>query len=231
MNEKILIIEDEPQVASFIKKGLEHASYIAEVSANGETGIKKALSKKFDAIIVDLNLPKVHGFDVCKRIRENDERVPILILTAIGTTSSKLKGFEIGADDYLLKPFEFEELLARIKSLLKRNRGTDIPENNILRIADLEMDLKSKIVKREGKIINLTAKEFTLLEYFLRNIGKVITREDIAEKIWDINFDTGTNIIDVYIFYLRNKIEKKFSSKLIHTKFGMGFVMETKDTQ
>lgn len=230
MDEKILIIEDEPQVAAFIKKGLEHNSYVAEISVDGESGIRKALAKKYDAIILDLNLPKVHGFDVCREIRQKDDRIPILILSAVATTTSKLTGFDIGADDYLLKPFEFEELLARIRALIKRSKPQD-PGKNVLKIADLEIDLQNKAVKRAGRLIDLTAKEFTLLEYFMLNPGKVITREAIAEKIWDITFDTGTNIIDVYIFYLRNKIDKHFSPKLIHTRFGRGFVLEVGDKE
>ena len=225
MSEKILIIEDEPQVAFFIKKGLEHNSFQADISVNGDIGIRKALTKTYDAIILDLNLPKVHGFDVCKEIRKRDNHVPILIVSAVATTASKLTGFNIGADDYLLKPFEFDELLARIRVLIKRSKP-NIKTNESLKIADLEMNLQTKIVKRAGEKIDLTVKEFTLLEYFLSNPGKVITREDIAEKIWGITFDTGTNIIDVYVYYLRNKIDKNFTPKLIHTRFGMGFIME-----
>lgn len=225
MEVKILIIEDEPKVASFIKKGLEVNKFQADTAFDGEIGLRKALAKKYDAIILDINLPKVNGFDVCKRIREHNAHVPILMLTALGTTSDKVTGFNLGADDYLVKPFEFDELLARIRALLKRSLS-EIVSDKILKISDLEMDLDSKIVKRAGKKIELTAKEFAFLEYLLRNKGRVLSRTDIAEKIWDITFDTGTNVIDLYIFYLRKKIDKKFTPKLIHTHFGMGYVIK-----
>lgn len=228
MDVKILIIEDEPKVASFIKKGLEVNEFQAETAYDGEIGLRKALAKKYDAIILDINLPKVNGFDVCKHIREHNTRVPILMLTALGTTSDKLTGFNLGADDYLVKPFEFDELLARIRALLKRSQS-EVLTDRLLKVADLEMDLDSKSVKRAGKKIELTAKEFTLLEYLLRNKGRVLSRTDIAEKIWDITFDTGTNVIDLYIFYLRKKIDKNFSPKLIHTHVGMGYVLKEGD--
>jgi DNA-binding response OmpR family regulator len=228
MDIKILIIEDEPKVTSFIKKGLEVNEFKTETAYDGEIGLRKALSKNYDAIILDINLPKINGFDVCKQIRERDTRVPILMLTALGTTSDKVTGFNIGADDYLVKPFEFEELLVRIKALLKRTQP-ELLSDSLLKIADLEMDINSKTVKRAEKKIELTAKEFTLLEYLLRNKGRVLSRTDIAEKIWDITFDTGTNIIDLYIFYLRKKIDKDFSPKLIHTHVGMGYILKEGD--
>jgi DNA-binding response OmpR family regulator len=225
METTILIIEDEVKVASFIKKGLEVNKFKAEIAYDGEIGFRKAVSKKYDTIILDINLPKINGFDLCKQIRERNARVPILMLTALGTTSDKVNGFNLGADDYLVKPFEFEELLVRIGALLKRSQ-TDVLSDGLLKLTDLEMDLNSKIVKRSGKKIELTAKEFTLLEYMLRNKGRVLSRADIAEKIWDITFDTGTNIIDLYIFYLRKKIDKEFSPKLIHTQVGMGYILK-----
>ncbi len=228
MNAKILIIEDEPKVASFIKKGLEVSAFEVEIAQDGEAGLQKSLSKKYDILILDINLPKVNGFDICKQVREHNATVSILMLTALGTTSDKLKGFNLGADDYLVKPFEFDELLARIRALLKRSQSKIISES-VLKISDLEMDMKSKTVKRASKKIELTAKEFTLLEYLLRNKGRVLSRADIAEKIWDINFDTGTNIIDLYIFYLRKKIDKNFSQKLIHTQIGMGYILKEGD--
>lgn len=228
MDSKILIIEDELKVASFIKKGLEVNNFQAETAFDGEIGLRKAFANKYDAIILDINLPKVNGFDVCKQIREHDLQTPILMLTALGATSDKISGFNLGADDYLLKPFEFDELLARIRALLKRSHS-EVMSTNVLKIIDLEMDLNSKTVKRAGKKIELTAKEFTLLEYLLRNKGRVLSRTDIAEKIWDITFDTGTNIIDLYIFYLRKKIDKNFSPKLIHTMVGMGYMLKEGD--
>ncbi len=225
MDIKILIIEDEPKVTSFIKKGLDVNNFQTETAYDGEIGVRKATSKKYDLIILDINLPKINGFDVCKLIREHDTRVPILMLTALGTTSDKVNGLSIGADDYLVKPFEFEELLARIRVLLKRSQS-EILSGNILKVADLEMDTSSKTIKRAGKKIDLTAKEFMLLEYLMRNKGRLLSRSDIAEKIWDITFDTGTNIIDLYIFYLRKKVDKNFSPKLIHTQVGMGYVLK-----
>ena len=225
MEVQILIIEDEPKVASFIKKGLEVNAFKVETAFDGEIGLRKAFSKKYDAIILDINLPKINGFDVCNQIRERNAHIPILMLTALGTTADKVTGFNIGADDYLVKPFEFEELLVRIRALLKRTQF-EVLSDNLLKVADLEMDLNSKTVKRAERKIELTAKEFTLLEYLLRNKGRVLSRTDIAEKIWDITFDTGTNIIDLYIFYLRKKIDRNFSPKLIHTQVGMGYILK-----
>lgn len=226
MNEaKILIIEDEPKVASFIKKGLEENQYEAEIAYDGTIGIKQALQNKYNAIILDINLPLINGYEVCKRIREHNTNIPILMLTALGTTEDKLTGFDCGADDYLLKPFEFRELLARIKALLKRYNTTK-SVGNVLNIADLELNTDTKIVKRNNIAIDLTAKEFTLLEYLMRNRGRVISRSELAEKIWDITFDTGTNVIDVYINFLRKKIDKDHLNKLIHTHIGMGYILK-----
>ncbi len=229
METTILIIEDEPRVASFIKKGLEVNNFDVDIAYDGESGVEKAIAKKYDLILLDISLPGIDGFEVCMQIRETHTLIPILMLTALGTTANKVLGFNLGADDYLLKPFEFAELLVRIKALMKRNQAG--PADNVLRIANLEMDIKSKSVKRAGQKINLTQKEFMLLEYLLRNKEVVLSRESIAEKIWDITFDTGTNIIDLYIYYLRKKIDKNFSPKLIHTIIGMGYVLKTEDEQ
>jgi len=223
---RILIIEDEQKVAAFICKGLEEERYEAETAFDGLTGKQKALDGKFDLIILDLMLPKMNGFEVCKAIRNDGVTIPILMLTALGTTEDKLDGFDVGADDYLLKPFEFKELLARIKALLKRTSAST-SHDNILSIADLEMNLDAKTVKRGGQNIELTLKEFQLLEYFIRNKGKVLSRFQIAQKVWDLSFDTGTNVIDVYINFLRNKIDKKYKPKLIHTIVGMGYVLKS----
>jgi DNA-binding response OmpR family regulator len=170
----------------------------------------------------------MNGFDLCKEIRKFDNRIPIIMLTALSGTDNKIMGFDSGADDYLVKPFEFRELIARIKALLKRN-DVGYFFNSILKIADLEMNTDSKIVKRGDDVITLTAKEFALLEYLLRNQNKVISRVDIAEKIWDINFDTGTNVIDVYINFIRKKIDKNYNVKLLHTVIGMGYVLREGD--
>jgi len=222
---KILIIEDEPKVASFIKKGLEENQYEAQIAYDGAIGIKMALQEKYNAIILDINLPMINGYEVCRKIRQHEPNIPILMLTALGTTEDKLTGFDSGADDYLVKPFEFRELLARIKALLKRNNPVN-SVGNILYIADLVLNTDSKIVKRQNIKIDLTAKEFTLLEYLMRHRGRVISRAELAEKIWDITFDTGTNVIDVYINFLRKKIDKEHLNKLIHTHIGMGYVLK-----
>ncbi|HKR03008.1 MAG TPA: response regulator transcription factor [Bacteroidia bacterium] len=224
--QKILIIEDEQKVASFISKGLEEYGYITEIAPDGLTGKNKAKKEKFELILLDINLPELNGLNVCKEIRYYTPNIPILMLTALGTTEDKLSGFEAGADDYLIKPFEFKELLARIKALLKRAGG--MQQENILTIADLKINLDAKTVTRAEKKIELTAKEFQLLEFLIRNKGKVLSRAQIAEKVWEINFDSGTNVIDVYINFLRNEIDKNFEPKLIHTVVGMGYVMKIK---
>lgn len=223
--QKILIVEDEQKVAGFIKRGLDEQSFSTEVAFDGLIGKKKAFSNTFDLIILDINLPLLNGFELCKEIRLVNTKVPVLMLTAMGTTDDKLTGFDSGADDYLVKPFEFRELLARIKALLKRAQGTSL-SGNILSVADLEMNIESKVVKRAGRKIDLTAKEFHLLEYLIKNKGRVVSRVDIAEKIWEITFDTGTNIIDVYVNFLRKKIDKDFTPKLIHTQIGMGYILK-----
>jgi two-component system copper resistance phosphate regulon response regulator CusR len=222
---KILIVEDEPKVASFIKKGLEEQSYLVEQAFDGIIGKSMALSNTYDVIILDVNLPGMNGFELSKIIRESDIKTPILMLTALGTTDDKLTGFDAGADDYLVKPFEFRELLARIKALYKRTNENQTSAK-ILKVADLELNLDEKIAIRGGKKIDLTAKEFGLLEYFIRNKGKVVSRVDIAEKVWEINFDTGTNVIDVYVNFLRKKVDKEFEKKLINTVVGMGYILK-----
>lgn len=221
---KILIVEDEPKVAGFVKKGLEENDFKAEIAYDGLIGLKMFQQTFYQAIILDVNLPIINGFELCKEIRKINSRIPILMLTAMSGTDNKVMGFESGADDYLVKPFEFRELIVRIRALLKRSER-QIDTSVVLKIADLELNTDTKIVKRGNDNIDLTAKEFLLLEYFLRNQGRVISRVDIAEKIWDINFDTGTNIIDVYVNFIRKKIDKHYSPKLIHTVIGMGYVL------
>jgi DNA-binding response OmpR family regulator len=224
---KILIVEDEPKVASFIKKGLEVNNFETSIAHDGQLALRKLSDHIFDLVILDINLPKINGLNVLSQIRDKGLKTPVLLLTALGTTRDKVTGFELGADDYLVKPFEFEELLARIKALIKRASSESRLEK-ILRVADLEMHVESKRVVRAGHEIELTAKEFMLLEFLMRNKGKVLSRGDIAQKIWDISFDTGTNVIDLYIFYLRKKIDKNFNPKLIHTQIGMGYVLKEK---
>jgi len=221
----ILVVEDEPKVAVFIKKGLEENNYSASLSYNGQHGVEMALSRKFDAIILDLNLPLVNGYEVCRKIRERNPVIPILILTALSTTDDKITGFDNGADDYLVKPFEFRELMARIKALINRSQRNGKSEK-VFRVNDLELHAETKKVLRCNQLIDLTAKEFALLQLLMQNEGKVITRSEIAEKIWEINFDTGTNVIDVYINFLRKKIDKNHPVKLIHTYIGMGYALK-----
>lgn len=220
---KILLVEDEVKVASFIRQGLREQAYTVDVAHNGLKGLKMAKSSRYDLIILDLVLPLLDGIEVCKKIRDNDKEVKILMLTALGTLEDKLAGFDVGADDYLIKPFEFLELLARVKSLTKRKTEDDGPHQLV--ISDLVLDLDSKQLTRGGQIIELRAKEFAILELLLKNKGKVLSRSEIAERIWDYKFDTGTNVIDVYINFLRKKIDKDFDKKLIHTLIGMGYVL------
>jgi two-component system copper resistance phosphate regulon response regulator CusR len=221
---RILLVEDEVKVANTIKAGLEENEYEVFVAYDGNAGKRLFLNKNFEMVILDINLPQINGYELCKIIREKDSKVPVLMLTALSTTDDKLSGFESGADDYLVKPFEFRELLARIKVLLKRSNLLNAEKK--LKVLDLEMDLESKEVKRAGKLISLTAKEFSLLEYFIRNTGKVISKTEISNKIWDIHFDTGTNVIEVYVNFLRKKIDKDFDVKLLHTRTGMGYVLK-----
>jgi len=219
---KILLVEDEPKVVEFIKKGLEEKGYEMEVAYDGQMGERLALKGKYDLIILDVILPYLNGYDLCKRIREKGLQIPILMLTALGTTEDKISGFDAGADDYLVKPFEFAELLARIKALSKRSSGL-IQTSNLVKVADLELDLDKKSARRGDRSIELTAKEFALLEFLMTNKGKVVSRSEIAEKVWDITFDTGTNVVDVYINILRKKIDRDFEHKLIHTRIGLGY--------
>jgi two-component system, OmpR family, copper resistance phosphate regulon response regulator CusR len=221
----ILVVEDEPKVASFLKLGLGESGYSVEIAGDGATGFKTFQSGKFDLVILDINLPDVSGMEVCREIRKTSERIPVLMLTALGTTKDKIAGFNAGADDYLVKPFEFKELLARIRALLKRSSFFE-KENRILKFHDLEMNLDTLEVTRDRKKIDLTQKEFALLEYLLRNNGRVISRTEITEKVWDISFNTGTNIIDVYINFLRKKIDRDFKTRLIHTHSGVGYILK-----
>lgn len=228
-NLKILIVEDESRVLQFIKQGLEENGFEVDFAYDGECGRKLALSKKYDVIILDIIIPQLNGLELCKKIREIDTATKILMLTALGTLNDKLEGFEAGADDYLVKPFDFPELLARIKSLLKRTFQTadnSQKGDHIIKVADLELNTNTKRVKRGGKEITLTAKEFALLELLALNKNKVLSKVEIAEKIWNITFDSGTNVIEVYINFLRKKIDKDFHVKLLHTLIGMGYTLK-----
>jgi two-component system copper resistance phosphate regulon response regulator CusR len=220
----ILVIEDEPNVAAFIRKGLQEQSFEVDVAYDGATGRSLALQKDYSLLILDVILPNSNGLDVCRDIRRQNQTVPILMLTALGTTDDVVTGLDAGADDYLAKPFKFKELLARVRALTRRNHHT--PQSKVLTLADLEVNLDTKTVTRAGRSISLTAKEFALLEYFLRNHGKVLSRLDLLENVWELNFDLSSNVVEVYVNYLRNKIDKDFDLKLIRTVIGMGYVMK-----
>jgi DNA-binding response OmpR family regulator len=223
---KILVIEDEQKIADTLKTGLTENGYYVEVAYDGKIGERLFQSHNFNLVILDINLPGINGYELCKMIRARNTDIPVIMLTSFSTLNDKIEGYDAGADDYIVKPFEFRELLVKIRVLLKRTMTQHIPVGNVLQADDLSMNLDSKEVKRGGDIINLTAKEFQLLEYLLRNKNRVVSRADIAINVWDIDFDTNTNVIDVYISYLRNKIDKPYSPKLIQTYVGMGYILK-----
>ena len=224
----ILIVEDELRLAEILQKQLQESGFKADVANDGYVGKRMIENAEYDLVVLDINLPLMNGYELCKEIRKKNSKIPIIMLTALGTSENKLIGFEAGADDYVLKPFDFRELLARINVFLKR-KNVVIPESRKLSIADFEMDLDRKTATRAGKKIDLTSKEFALMETFLLNKNKLLSREFIIEKVWDLDFETGTNIIDVYVNYLRKKIDKNFEPKIIHTKFGFGFYCSEKE--
>ena len=223
---KILVVEDEPSISNFIKKGLEENGFEVTQAFDGEMGVRLAQHTAFSVIILDLVLPGLNGLEVCQKFRrELGIQTPVLMLTALSETDDVVTGLEAGADDYLGKPFKFKELLARVRALARRTSAQQ-PPANLLLVADLEIDLDRKTVHRAGHEIKLTAKEFFLLEYLVRNKNRVLSRVDILESVWDINFDLGTNVVDVYMNYLRNKVDKPFDQKLIQTVVGMGYVLK-----
>jgi two-component system, OmpR family, copper resistance phosphate regulon response regulator CusR len=224
----ILIVEDERRLAEILKKQLEEFGFNAEIAFDGYVGKQLIEKNKYNLIILDINLPLINGYDLCKEIRKTNNKIPIIMLTAFGTPDNKIAGFDAGADDYIVKPFDFRELLARVNVFLRRSDSNILPSKKI-GVADLEMDLNTKTVIRANKKIDLTAKESLLLETFLKNKDILLTREFIIEKVWGIEFDPSTNIIDVYVNYLRKKIDKDFEPKLIHTKFGFGFYCSDKE--
>jgi len=220
---KVLLVEDDPKISTFIKIGLESNNYIVDSAYDGTMGQKLATSKSYEVIILDVVIPGISGFQLCKNIRQNNILTPVIMLTSLDTVDDKITGFDCGADDYLIKPFSFRELLARIKALSRRNRDAFV--SPVLQILDLELDSISRRVKRAGKEIKLTPTEYKILELLMNNKGKVFERIDMAEKIWGVSFNTGTNVIDVHINSLRKKIDKDFSQKLIQTKIGFGYVI------
>jgi len=222
---RILLVEDEKNVAAFIKKGLEEETYTVDIAEDGHEGLLMATSNDFDIIILDIMLPGINGIELCKSLRGKGIKNPILMLTAIDSVESKVKGLESGADDYLTKPFAFSELLARIKALLRRT--PDIVSE--LSLDDLRIDLLARRVFRGEKEISLTQKEFLLLEYLLRNKGRVLSRTQIIENIWGYDFEPGTNIVDVHIRSLREKLDTGFNKKLIHTVRGAGYILKVED--
>jgi len=224
---KILVIEDESRVAELLKRGLEESGHLVEIAVNVSDGLSTFAKENFDIVISDVILPDDSGFDLCRKIRERNETIPILMLTALGTTDDKLEGFDSGANDYMVKPFDFRELDARINILLKHRANSSEEQ---IKYADLKIDLYKKTVFRGEHPIVLTPKEYNLLLFFVRNPDRVLSRTEIAEKVWNIHFDTGTNFIDVYINYLRKKIDKNFDTKLIHTKSGMGFIFSNESS-
>ncbi len=226
---KILIVEDERKIADTLQVGLIENGYQVQVAYDGGMGLHHFTTGRYNLLILDINLPGISGLEICKKVRQQDSSLPVMMLTSMGTLADKIDGYDVGADDYLVKPFEFKELLLKINVLLKRSKQPAPGKTNVLQVADLEMNLDSKEVMRSNTRINLTAKEFQLLEYFLHNQNKVLSRAEIALHVWGIDFDTNTNIIDVYINYLRNKIDKNFSPRLIHTQTGMGYILKIKE--
>ncbi|MEO7310399.1 MAG: response regulator transcription factor [Chitinophagaceae bacterium] len=223
---RILIIEDEQKIADTLKFGLSENGYDVEVAYDGNLGLRLFRGHRFDLVLLDINLPGMDGYQLCKSIRAINAAIPIIMVTSLGSLDDKVEGYDAGADDYLVKPFEFRELVMKMHVLLKRTMDQQIPVGHLLKAADLEMNLDSKEVTRDGEKINLTAKEFQLLEYLLRNKNRVLSRANIAINVWDVDFDTNTNIIDVYISYIRNKVDKKHDHKLIQTHVGMGYILK-----
>ena len=222
----LLLIEDEPKTVQSLKQGLEENGYAVDVAYDGLMGKQLAMRNSYNLIVSDIIIPGINGVELCRELRKAGNETPILMLTALGTTDDKVLGFDAGADDYLVKPFEFKELLARVRALTKR--GSAVSQTaQIMRFADLEVNMDAKTVHRAEQKIELTAREFNLLVYLIRNQGRVISKAEIAEQVWEIDFDSGTNIIEVYVNYLRKKIDRDFAVKLIHTQFGMGYVLKT----
>ena len=221
---RLLMVEDEPKVARFVTQGLTEEGYAIDVATDGETGLSMALDQVHDLIILDIQLPKKDGLQVIQELRQASVQTPVLLLTVRAAIEDKVLGLDAGADDYLTKPFAFQELVARIRALLRRGIEFAPP---ILQIADLLLDPARRTVTRGDEEIELTTREFTLLDYFMRNPGRVLTRTMIAEHVWDYNFDPGTNVIDVYVNYLRKKIDAGHQPKLLHTVRGAGYVLKT----
>ncbi|MCK5915431.1 MAG: heavy metal response regulator transcription factor [Deltaproteobacteria bacterium] len=223
---KVLVVEDEQKVANFLQKGLREEQFVVDVAYDGLEGESMALENEYDLILLDVMLPGKDGVEILENLRSHKIDVPIIMLTAKDMVVDKLKGFEAGCDDYIPKPFSFEELLARVRAVLRRHSSAG---TNVLNFADLTLDLISHKVIRGGKEIELTAKEYSLMEYLMRNPNRVLTRTMITQHVWDYNFDSFTNVIDVYVNYLRNKVDRGFPQKLIHTVRGVGYILKEGD--
>lgn len=222
---RILLAEDEPNVASTINKGLTEQGYSVAVALDGKTALQLAYSNSFDIMILDIMLPHINGMDLCRQLRQNNILTPILFLTALSTTDNIVAGLDAGADDYLVKPFKFAELEARIKSLYRR-KNLSLQSDEGISIGNIKVNLASKLVTSDKEQINLTSREFRLLEYLLKNKNRVVSRMEILENVWGIDFNMGTNVVDVYINYLRKKIEKDPAQKFIQTVIGMGYMLK-----
>lgn len=222
---RILLIEDEAKTIQSLRQGLEELNWTVDAATDGDAGWRYITENQYDVIVSDIMMPGTDGLEICRRLRAQGQKTPVLLLSALGHTDDKVIGLEAGADDYLSKPFEFREFVARVKALARRPASTVRPEN-ILLFADLEQNLDAKTVRRGGRDLLLTPREFALLEFFMRNPGRVLSKTEIAGKVWDLDFDTGTNVIEVYVNYLRNKVDKGFERKLIQTQFGQGYVLK-----
>lgn len=223
---KVLLIEDEPKMVRSLKKGLEEYMIEVDSAMDGAAGGQMAEANEYDVIISDVMMPEMSGIDMLRQLRRNGNSTPVILLTALGQTDEKVEGFEAGADDYLTKPFEFRELLMRVRALARRSQtGYPTSTPSILRFADVEMNLEKKEFLRSGQRIQLTPREFALMEYLLRNPGRVISKAEISERVWNLSFDTGTNFVEVYFNFLRKKVDKGFAKKLIHTQFRIGYVL------
>ncbi len=226
---KLLLVEDETKTVQALKQGFEEHGFQIDIAHDGKTGLELATQGSYDVVISDVLMPQLTGLELLKKLRLQGIRTPVLLLTALDQTDDKVAGFEYGADDYLVKPFEFRELVARVKALARRNGPAAQAYLGELRFSDVVMQLDTKECRRAGKKVELTPREFAFMEYLIRNRGRVISKSEIAEKVWDIHFDTGTNVIEVYVNYLRNKIDKPFDKKLIRTVFGAGYILKDEE--
>jgi len=222
---KLLIVEDEPHLLSILRKGFAEQNNEVSVALDGKTALEMIYNYNFDVVVLDVMLPEINGIEICRRLRASKNFVPVLLLTALGTSENIVTGLNAGADDYLVKPFKFGELEARVHALHRRAHQ-DTEKIDVIIISDLEINAKAKTVKREGELIVLTAKEFKLLYYLAKNKDIIVSRDQILDNVWDINFDMNTNVVDVYINYLRKKVDKPFATKLIHTIKGLGYVIK-----